>query len=344
MPMAKYDDFDYHVGSAVEAGQPPENAFTHIGFMLGWLARRGFVDPAVVPAEVVGGLESGDFRPNDLRDLVDGQLIDDMLTAEANRFLAAYYESYLREYNDAFSDWPEYAVPDDRESFERASGVIDSAYARWLKAGRPAPGEPSALWPIEPPPDLPVDLSNIEMQWEYSGPEDLLAGIPIPEGVEIARVEPTREHVDPALEDRIATAADAPLETDSTTASHWSSSLLDRLIRRLGLSRREVIVATANGNGPHGDPWINVQRFPGIETSRLFDELRPDRNPTEMPGWHGWAVGSIVGMSCVQTFEALPPQVGFWFVAGSCSVYVSGASSPESLERLAIALHEALRH
>lgn len=39
--MSKYDDFDYHVGGAQANGQPDDNAFTHIGFMLSWLIRGG---------------------------------------------------------------------------------------------------------------------------------------------------------------------------------------------------------------------------------------------------------------------------------------------------------------
>jgi hypothetical protein len=39
--MTKYDDFDWHAGDAIEKGQLEDGAFTHIGFILAWLIRRG---------------------------------------------------------------------------------------------------------------------------------------------------------------------------------------------------------------------------------------------------------------------------------------------------------------
>jgi hypothetical protein len=38
--MATYDRLDWHFDSAIVAGHPPENAFTHIGFYLAWIIRH----------------------------------------------------------------------------------------------------------------------------------------------------------------------------------------------------------------------------------------------------------------------------------------------------------------
>ena len=38
--MATYDKLDWPYDAAVAAGQPPENAFTHIGIYLAWLVRN----------------------------------------------------------------------------------------------------------------------------------------------------------------------------------------------------------------------------------------------------------------------------------------------------------------
>lgn len=140
--MSKYDDFDYHVGDAVAKGQPEDNAFTHIGFMLAWLIGRGLGKTRSFGPKIERQVADGTLRPNDLRDLVDGQLLAQTLKPEAVAFLDAYYASagYSDDYEAEFGDLPDYGVPDDPEHQDRIDRRIDAAYDRWVAAGRPKMG------------------------------------------------------------------------------------------------------------------------------------------------------------------------------------------------------------
>ena len=145
--MTKYDDLDYHLGDAMDKGQPDENAFTHIAFMLSWLIRRDLGEPEFFESDIVRRVKDRSLRPNDLSPLVDGQLVDDMLKPEGSTFLDSYYApGYLEDYQAEFVELPDYGVSDDPEHEARIDARIDSAYERWVDAGRPGPGEPAALW------------------------------------------------------------------------------------------------------------------------------------------------------------------------------------------------------
>jgi hypothetical protein len=61
--VTKYDDFDFYVGEAVASGQPEDNGFTHIGFMLAWLIRRGFGNAEMFGEEIIRQIEDGGLRP-----------------------------------------------------------------------------------------------------------------------------------------------------------------------------------------------------------------------------------------------------------------------------------------
>src|SRR5690349_15012547 len=43
--VTSYDRIDWHLDSAIAAGQPEENAFAHIGLYLAWLIRHDLHDP-----------------------------------------------------------------------------------------------------------------------------------------------------------------------------------------------------------------------------------------------------------------------------------------------------------
>jgi hypothetical protein len=72
--------------AAEEAGQPAEHGFTHIGLFLAWLIRHDLFDDSLVPAHHVEKVRDGPWEGSELRDDVDGKLIDDMLTPEGATF------------------------------------------------------------------------------------------------------------------------------------------------------------------------------------------------------------------------------------------------------------------
>ena len=90
-PTLTYDRLDWHLDSAIEAGQPPENAFTHIGLYLAWLIRRQLHAPEVFPAGHVAAVKAGEMTGSDLADDVDGKLLESIMTAEGRAFSDACY-------------------------------------------------------------------------------------------------------------------------------------------------------------------------------------------------------------------------------------------------------------
>lgn len=132
--FGKYDDYSYHVASAVDAGFEPDHAFTHIGFMVSWLIRHGLFRTEFLGPEAGGDLATGKLRPNGIRDFVDGKLIDEMLTPVGSAFLATYYERYLTEFVEAFPELPDYGVSDDPANQAIVDRLIDAAFERWKAA------------------------------------------------------------------------------------------------------------------------------------------------------------------------------------------------------------------
>ncbi|MCA1570346.1 MAG: hypothetical protein LC798_08540 [Chloroflexi bacterium] len=80
--MTIYDRLDWHVDTAVSSGQPPENAFIHIGFYLAWLIRHDLHDPRHFPPEHVDAVKQGDMTGSDLADDIDAKLTSLDLNAE----------------------------------------------------------------------------------------------------------------------------------------------------------------------------------------------------------------------------------------------------------------------
>jgi hypothetical protein len=163
---AKYDDVDYHDSAALEAGQPYEAAFVHIGLYLAWLIKRDLHDPRWFLADLVHALKAGSIRPTGLLNEVDGKLTSDLMTPEAISFTDARYKDYLAAYDTLFADRPDYSVRDDDESVARVGDLLDRLYGEWVAGGWPAPEhEPEVIvaWgrPHEAP-DLelkvPLDL------------------------------------------------------------------------------------------------------------------------------------------------------------------------------------------
>ena len=73
-----YDELDWHYDTAIEAGQPEENAFTHIGLYLAWLIRHDLHDPDLIPKQHSDALKRGEMTGSDLADDIDGKLVGDV--------------------------------------------------------------------------------------------------------------------------------------------------------------------------------------------------------------------------------------------------------------------------
>jgi hypothetical protein len=356
--MTKYDDFDYHVGEAVASGQPEDDAFTHIGFMLAWLIRRGFGDAELFGPEIVQQIEDGSLRPNDLRDLTDGQLVSDMLTGEGSAFLDSYYMSgYAADYETEFAGLPDYSVPDDPESEARIDLRIDAAYKQWVASGRPAPttgGLPGMAVEIQKiletgspiPPDFAARLEELgvrpppieDIVLEYSGPEELIPNLPVLPGVTIRRVERKVSHLNPDLESRVAAAIGKPMNMESLAASEWGAATLNRALRNLGIRGKDVMLVSGMGK-VRAEPTVQVFSVPGIGRDALAPEFKRFLENRVGGKWQDCLVGDVAARSCKVTFAE--PTTLLWFALDGFVVYLA-TTDDEAVQSMSISLLNTL--
>jgi hypothetical protein len=154
--VAVYDKLDWHFDSAVSAGQPPENAFTHIGFYFAWLIRHDLHNPRQFPPEHVDAVKSGEMTGSNVADDIDTKLISQDMNAEGRAFSDARYSVYLSAYNELFTDLPDYGVVDEPANYRRAEQLLDRLYSEWVAEGRPkAPPET----PLEEELPLPTSVN-----------------------------------------------------------------------------------------------------------------------------------------------------------------------------------------
>ena len=315
----KYDDLDYHGGAAIEAGQPPENGFTHIGLMLAWLIRHDLHDAGMWPDDHVEAVKAGDMTGSDLADDCDGQLVSDMLAPDGVAFLDARYDDYVGAWELAFPDLPPYSIEDTADAYAAVAPLIDAIHAHWIDAGRP----PQRL----DRPDLEALVDGVR------GNRATLRAAPrLPEDMNGASVatqgDPANGRSRTADELRAAIPTDLtspPMEIEAVSASEWGASLLNRALKRLGVRARDATVVA--GMGGRGEQTLSVTIYgvPGIAGSVLVDEFatviyRPSRKP--------WTPRDIEGrrvMWADRTASA-PFDVAYWAHDGGVA-HVAGAAA-----------------
>jgi hypothetical protein len=251
--LTSYDRLDWHVDSAIEAGQPPENGFTHIGLYLAWLIRHALHDPQLFPADHVDAVLRGEMTGSDLADDIDTKLGSFALSEEGRRFSDARYGAYLDAYGELFADAPDYTVVDDAASYARVEPLLDRLYADWVGAGRPGPER--------------VDESTVTS--DRNGDEVVAITI------ELDPFQMERAHAAPHLEALIpADLTDPPMDRTSVSAAGWGSSLLNRGLRRLGVAPQDAIVVNAIGGDGQRTLVVTVCAVPGVPADQLVGEFQ----------------------------------------------------------------------
>ncbi len=264
---AKYDDIDYHVGPAEEAGQPPEHAFTHIGLYLAWLIRHDLHDPRRFPPEHIEAVKRGEMTGSDLADDIDSKLLSDSMTGEGAAFSDACYRAYLGECAALFSDAPDYGLTDDDAAYATVEPLLDRLYAEWIVAGRPAPE-------LKAPTSLEAQFAGMieaaEIPWEVLVPDGpgIHAVEVKPDGTyELTRPEPP--HDDPALEALIPDdLLDAPIEMSSTIGTRHGA-VFSRAFKQLGVRPRDVTIASGLARDGEDVFGLTLYRVPGASAEAL---------------------------------------------------------------------------
>ena len=141
----EFDDWKLHVNGIFPKDQPPEQGYVHIGLFLAWLLEQDLVDPEWLAASgakrTAEAVKERRETACALRDMTDGRLASDMLSAEGAAFTGAYYPpeyGYARDYRRVFGRRADrYGVGDEWLSFDRLAPVLDRRYREWIGAGKP---------------------------------------------------------------------------------------------------------------------------------------------------------------------------------------------------------------
>ena len=273
--MTSYDRIDWHLNGAIEAGQPEENAFAHIGLYLAWLIRHDLHDPSTFPRDHIDAVKRGEMTGSDLADDVDGKLVGRDMNAEGRAFSDARYEAYLDEYGTLFDDLPEYSVKDDPAAYAKVERLLDRIYAEWVETGRQGP--PQRVDPVIDVEDFPATSSMVMVPqgMEQDQIQDLLAYLPGDVQVLASDAVGPHSHVAPELEGLIPTdLTSPPMEIESDPASGWGSSLLTRALKRLGVAPKDAVVVHGMGGGGDRTLTVTIYEVPMIDASSLASEFR----------------------------------------------------------------------
>jgi hypothetical protein len=272
--VASYDRIDWHLDSAIDAGQPEEQAFTHLGLYLAWLIRHDLQDLHAIPEEHVEAVKTGEMTGSDLVDDIDGKLVSSVMSADGAAFSDACYEAYLHEYAKLFDEVPEYGVEDGPETYERVEPLLDRMYAEWVASGRPAPPPTSEQDPID------VEFASMDQvlmvppSFTQDQIDELLADVPLNVRI-VTRDAIPKTHVATNLESLIPIdLTSPPMEIESDRANRWGSSLLTRALKRLAVAPNDAAVVHGIGGDTEGTVTVTIYSVPGIDAERLTSEFR----------------------------------------------------------------------
>jgi hypothetical protein len=142
--MTMYDRADWHYGAdSFPTNMPRENGGTHIGFFLAWVI-NSHLEGELFQQEFPAELAAVRARKMTGRDFFfqhcDEKLTDDTLNDEGNAFADAYYNTYLEDYDKAFTRRFRgiYRVDDTWENYELMATTIAAAFEDW-KRPKPRP-------------------------------------------------------------------------------------------------------------------------------------------------------------------------------------------------------------
>jgi hypothetical protein len=328
----KFDDVDWHEGSAAEAGQPREHAFAHIGVYLGWLIRHDLHDPRYFPPEHLAGVKDGSMTGSDLADDVDWKLLSDNMTSEGSDFTAARYDAYFNRYNELLGEDADYRRSEDDSLYRQVEPLIDELYAEWVIAGRPAPDPPT---PTDADAAMEAMFDAAEIPWDElaenaDGP--VWVQVHVDGSYEVE--QPETPHRDADLEALIPPdAVEPPVVMRSVTATQWGSSLLNRALKRLGVRPREATVAS--GIGTRGAIVVTVYRVPGAPASRLMEEFGSVIYKPPRARWSERTVGSTTVLWAEGPVESSYFRMAYW---AREEVVFHVAGEREAMEAMIIAI------
>lgn len=318
----KYDDVDFHDQEAERLGRGRDEAFTHIGFMFVWLTRHDMVKTGLLPSDIAAQVADGSLTPNEVRDLIDGQLLGEMLSPMARRFLDFYYPIYVeQDYPVEFADLPTYGVPDDAEHQRRIDLRIDAAWQKW-QLGKLAAPEVAVSEPSEPTVDDLFAALGCGLKEGRSAKAGKSAT-----SISSSPAGESRTHLAPKLESLIEMAVGPVTEIRTRTARTWDSSVLNGVLKRMKVDPSSVIVATATAAG--STPLrLELLQIPDRAASVLADSLAPYFRERSLE-WAPGELGSVPAWRATWRRPGTPPYHMLWFALSGHVLHVGGSDEVE---------------
>jgi hypothetical protein len=147
----KYDDASWHYEGDYPAGLPEENGATHIGMFLAFMIENDLVSSALrvdAAREIALVKKRKMTGASFLMKVCDEKLTDEDLSAEGNRFAAAYFmKKYIDDYAGVFGDDAEslYELADTWKNYDRFRPILEDRFAAFVaKAKKVKSRSPSA--------------------------------------------------------------------------------------------------------------------------------------------------------------------------------------------------------
>ncbi|QIW15538.1 hypothetical protein A4G20_03935 [Pasteurellaceae bacterium RH1A] len=144
--MMAIDRMDWHYDAEdFPKDIPTENAGVHIGFFLAWAFEQGMAGELHIEddQEALEQLAKREITGVDfLIKCCDEKLWGEDFNEEGEAFAVDYYENddsdfaqsfgnYLSDFNEVFSEYDAYRVPNDWEHFERIKPILNERFVQW---------------------------------------------------------------------------------------------------------------------------------------------------------------------------------------------------------------------
>ena len=134
-----YDKAKWHYEGEFPAGLAESQAFVPTGMFLGWLVDRDLISEEFADdwGEEMARFKRREISGPALFELVDGALVDDMLSDEGNSFAAHYFDfekgRFIGDYEELLcAALPSrYHVEDTWENYGKLAQRVDQRYAEW---------------------------------------------------------------------------------------------------------------------------------------------------------------------------------------------------------------------
>lgn len=134
-----YDKAKWHFDGDYPADLDKDYAYTQAGYFFGWIVDNDLAHPDFLDdfGDDIAGFRAREISARDLFIIIDGALVDDMMTDTGNTFAAHYLDTtngqYLADYEELLcAELPTtYHVEDTPENYATICARITKRFIEW---------------------------------------------------------------------------------------------------------------------------------------------------------------------------------------------------------------------